>query len=112
MIVDENLKTSKEKDIILLLHYYVHCSWKNGSKDLYFYTLHNEEHSLMLIRNYLEISKRIFNKISLTKNERFILFCACYLHDIGMLSSLNDEEKYKIQDTRILKFYDRFKKLY
>lgn len=110
MIVDENLKTSKEKDIILLLHYYVHCSWKNGSKDLYFYTLHNEEHSLMLIRNYLEISKRIFNKISLTKNERFILFCACYLHDIGMLSSLNDEEKYKIQDTRILKFYDRFKK--
>lgn len=110
MIVDENLKTAKDKDTILLLHYYVHCSWKNGSKDLYFYTLHNEEHSLVLIQNYLEISKRIFNKLSLTRNERFILFCACYLHDIGMLISLNEEEKYDIGDTRIIEFYNANKK--
>lgn len=109
-IVDENLKTAKDKDTILLLHYYVHCSWKNGSKDLYFYTLHNEEHSLVLIRNYLEISKRIFNKLSLTRNERFILFCACYLHDIGMLISLSEKEKYEQDGTRIVKFYNKNKK--
>lgn len=109
-IVDENLKTAKDKDTILLLHYYVHCSWKNGSKDLYFYTLHNEEHSMVLIQNYLEISKRIFNKLSLTRNERFILFCACYLHDIGMLISLGEDEKYDIGDTRIIEFYNANKK--
>ena len=60
-IVDAELGNEcAKKDIILQLHYYVHCLWKNGSVDLPFYTLHNEEHSLELIINYMKMSKRVY----------------------------------------------------
>ena len=49
-IVDSKLKTSFDKDVIIQLHYFVQCIWKNGSKDLTFYTLHNQEHSVELIQ--------------------------------------------------------------
>ena len=55
-IVDDNLGSSKDKDVIMCLHYYVHCVWKNGSKDLTFFTLHNQEHSIELIQNYMKLN--------------------------------------------------------
>lgn len=80
-IVDDNLGISKDKDVIMCLHYYVHCVWKNGSKDLTFFTLHNQEHSIELIQNYMKLSPKLLNRFSLDKDEKFILFSACYLHD-------------------------------
>ena len=58
---------------------------ENGSKDLTFFTLHNQEHSIELIQNYMKLSPKLLNRFSLDKDEKFILFSACYLHDIGML---------------------------
>lgn len=104
-IVDEKLGNSRDKDVILQLHYYLHCVWKNGSKDLPFFTLHNQEHSIELILNYLEMSKRMMGKLSLNKDELLILFEACYLHDIGMLKGLTHDEKYNIEDSRIVSYY-------
>lgn len=105
IIVDNKLKTSCDKDIIIQLHYFVQCIWKNGSRDLTFYTLHNQEHSVELIQNYLNINKHLLSKLSLTKNETYILFAACYLHDIGMLKGLTDKEKYDINNPKIIKYY-------
>lgn len=104
-IVDSKLKTSFDKDVIIQLHYFVQCIWKNGSKDLTFYTLHNQEHSVELIQNYLNINKRMLSKLSLNKYETYILFAACYLHDIGMLKGLTDKEKYNISNPKIIKYY-------
>lgn len=104
-IVDSKLKTSFDKDVIIQLHYFVQCIWKNGSKDLTFYTLHNQEHSVELIQNYLNINKRMLSKLSLNKYEIYILFAACYLHDIGMLKGLTDKEKYNISNPKIIKYY-------
>lgn len=105
-IVDNKLKTVFDKDVIIQLHYFVQCIWKNGSRDLTFYTLHNQEHSVELIQNYLNINKRLLSKLSLTKNETFILFSACYLHDIGMLKGLTDKEKYDIYNSKIINYYN------
>ena len=58
--------------------------WKNGSKHLYFYTLHNQEHAIVLIQNIVKLIHAIdFLKISAI--DYYILFLACYLHDISMV---------------------------
>ena len=105
-IVDDNLGSARDKDVIVCLHYYLHCVWKNGSKDLTFYTLHNQEHSIELIQNYMKLSPMLLNKFTLNKNEKFILFSACYLHDIGMLKGLAQNEMYNLKNLKILKFYE------
>lgn len=105
-IVDDNLGNAKDKDIIICLHYYLHSVWKNGSKDLTFFTLHNQEHSIELIQNYMKLSPKMLNKFSLNQNEKFILFSACYLHDIGMLKGLSKNEMYNLKNLDILDFYE------
>lgn len=56
----------------------------NGSKHLYFYTLHNQEHAIVLIQNIVKLIHAIdFLKISAI--DYYILFLACYLHDISMV---------------------------
>lgn len=104
-IVDSKLLLASDKDIIMQLHYFVQCIWKNGSKDLTFFTLHNQEHSVELIQNYMNISQHLISKLQLSKNETFLLFSACYLHDIGMLKGLTDKEKYDINNGKILHYY-------
>lgn len=104
-IVDDNLGSAKDKDVIICLHYYLHCVWKNGSKDLTFFTLHNQEHSIELIQNYMRISPKLLDKFKLEKNENFILFSACYLHDIGMLKGLSKKEMYDLKNLKVLDFY-------
>lgn len=57
---------------------------QNGSKHLYFYTLHNQEHAIVLIQNIVKLIHAIdFLKISAI--DYYILFLACYLHDISMV---------------------------
>lgn len=51
---------------------------------MYFYTLHNQEHAIVLIQNIVKLINTIdFLKIS--SIDYYILFLACYLHDISMV---------------------------
>lgn len=71
-------------DKLVLTHQYICEIWKNGSKHLYFYTLHNQEHAIALIRNVVKLIHGVsFLKIS--SLDFYILFLACYLHDISMV---------------------------
>ncbi|GFH89401.1 hypothetical protein IMSAGC002_00646 [Lachnospiraceae bacterium] len=71
-------------DKLILTHQYTYGVWKNGSKHLYFYTLHNQEHAIALIRNIVKLIHGIsFLKISAL--DFYVLFLACYLHDISMV---------------------------
>lgn len=82
------VKDVKRIDNLILVHKYCCDTWKNGSKYLYFYTLHNQEHAVSLIKS----SVQIIHKISYFKIKSFdyyILFSACYLHDISMVSFPN-----------------------
>lgn len=74
-------------DKLVLTHQYTCQVWKNGSKHLYFYTLHNQEHAIVLIRNIVKLIHAIsFLKVS--SLDFYILFLACYLHDISMVKIL------------------------
>ena len=71
-------------DKLIITHKYTCDVWKNGSKYLYFYTLHNQEHAIVLIQNIVKLIHAIdFFKISGV--DYYILFLACYLHDISMV---------------------------
>ena len=72
-------------DNLILVHKYTCDIWKNGSKHLYFYTLHNQEHAVDLIQNSLKIIRAI-DYIDISKNDYYVLFIACYLHDISMVT--------------------------
>lgn len=89
----------KYNDDLLRVHEYVYNMWKNGSKFLHFFTLHNVEHSLELIK----ISSNIlvsFSYLKLKHDDYYILYLACYLHDIAMVFYPNcydyDYDKIKI----------------
>ena len=75
-------------DNLILVHKYTCDVWKNGSKHLYFYTLHNQEHAVDLIQNSLKIIRAI-DYIDISKNDYYVLFTACYLHDISMVTFPN-----------------------
>lgn len=72
-------------DNLVLVHKYTCDAWKNGSKYLYFYTLHNQEHAVDLIENVVKIIAAI-NYIKISKLDYYVLFIACYLHDISMVT--------------------------
>lgn len=72
-------------DNLILIHKYCCDTWRNGSKYLYFYTLHNQEHAITLIGNVVQIVHAI-SHLQLNRYDYFILFAACYLHDISMVS--------------------------
>jgi hypothetical protein len=78
------VKDPEKVDDLILVHKYVNGIWKNGSKFLHFYTLHNEEHSIELINNCTRITKTI-DYLSIKADDYYILFLACYLHDISMV---------------------------
>ncbi|WP_059026802.1 HD domain-containing protein [Gabonibacter massiliensis] len=83
-IFRKHVAEPKDIDRLILLHKYVNSLWKNGSKFLYFYTLHNEEHSVELIKLVTKLMRAI-NFLTLKQSDYFILFSACYLHDISMV---------------------------
>jgi hypothetical protein len=78
------LRDADNIDELILSHKYVNGIWKNGSKFLHFYTMHNEEHSVELINRCLDIIKSI-DYYQLKEMDYFILFLACYLHDVSMV---------------------------
>ena len=71
-------------DKLILIHQYTCDVWKNGSKYLYFYTLHNQEHAVDLIKNIIKVIKAI-DFLQIAANDYYVLFIACYLHDISMV---------------------------
>ncbi len=71
-------------DSLILTHRLTKGLWYNGSKFLNSYTLHNEEHAVTLINKSLELINRI-DYFVLKKVDYYILFLACYLHDISMV---------------------------
>lgn len=71
-------------DQLINTHKYIMSVWKNGSKHLYFYTLHNQEHSVELIRKCVSICKSI-DFLKVKPIDYYILFLACYFHDISMI---------------------------
>lgn len=72
-------------DNLILVHKYTCDIWKNGSKHLYFYTLHNQEHAVDLVQNSVKLVRAI-DYIDLKEYDYYILFIACYLHDISMVT--------------------------
>jgi len=83
-ILKSYIKDPEKIDDLIQIHKYVNGIWKNGSKFLHFYTLHNEEHSIALINNCVRITKSI-DYLSIKSDDYYILFLACYLHDISMV---------------------------
>lgn len=72
-------------DNLILVHKYTCDIWRNGSKHLFFYTLHNQEHAVDLVQNSVKLVRAI-DYIDLKKLDYYILFIACYLHDISMVT--------------------------
>ena len=71
-------------DSLIVTHRLTKGLWYNGSKFLNSYTLHNEEHAVTLITKSLELTNRI-DYFELKDIDFYILFLACYLHDISMV---------------------------
>lgn len=78
------VRTTDKVDDLILIHKYVSSIWKNGSRFLYFYTLHNQEHSVELIKCVVNICKTI-DYFQIKNEDYYILFLSCYLHDISMV---------------------------
>lgn len=75
-------------DNLVVTHAIVQGLWMNGSKFLYAYTLHNEEHAVELIRQSVRIIRTI-DILSIKHEDFYTLFLACYLHDLSMVVQPN-----------------------
>lgn len=79
-----NVRNPEWVDSLIVTHRLTKGLWYNGSKFLNSYTLHNEEHAVTLITKSLELTNRI-DYFVLKDVDFYILFLACYLHDISMV---------------------------
>lgn len=79
-----NVKKPEWVDALIVTHRLTKGLWYNGSKFLNSYTLHNEEHAVTLIMKSIELTNRI-DYFVLKDIDFYILFLACYLHDISMV---------------------------
>lgn len=79
-----NVKKPEWVDALIMTHRLTKGLWYNGSKFLNSYTLHNEEHAVTLIMKSVELTNRI-DFFVLKDIDFYILFLACYLHDISMV---------------------------
>ena len=79
-----NVRKPEWVDSLIVTHRLTKGLWYNGSKFLNSYTLHNEEHAVTLITKSLELTNRI-DYLVLKDIDFYILFMACYLHDISMV---------------------------
>lgn len=86
LVIFETFVSSPERiDSLILIHKYCCDTWKNGSKYLHFYTLHNQEHAVSLIRSSIKLLHAI-SYFKIKQIDYFILFASCYLHDISMVT--------------------------
>lgn len=97
-------------DNLILIHQYTCDVWKNGSKYLYFYTLHNQEHAVDLIKNCIRLVKAI-DFIRISSDDYYILFVACYLHDISMVKIPSEDEFLLNEDISFQIVHDFSKRL-
>lgn len=93
-IYRQKIQDPEKIDRLIQTHRLVKSLWHNGSKFLNAYTLHNQEHAINLIKNVVRLVNNI-DFLNLKSNDFFLLFNACYLHDISMVihpnvSSFND----------------------
>lgn len=81
----------KRIDDLIQVHKYTCDVWKNGARHLYFYTLHNQEHAVDLVMNIIKIVK-VFSCFDISKYDYYLLFTACYLHDIAMVRIASEDD--------------------
>ncbi len=86
-IISKKIKNRQMIDSIIVAHHFVRDVWKNGARDLPFYTLHNHEHSVELVKILDKVNSRSNGIIInyLTNYEYYVLIMAIYFHDLGML---------------------------
>lgn len=99
-------------DNIILTHRVVKGLWYNGSKFMNSYTLHNEEHAVTLIKAVVRLVKAV-DYLNIKQTDYYIIFLACYLHDISMVIHPNinnfcsgDQESLPIASEFITKAYE------
>lgn len=80
----KNVRKSKGVDDLIMTYHLSKGLWYNGSKFLNSYTLHNEDYAVMLITKSQELTNRM-DYFVLKDVDYYILFIACYLHDISMV---------------------------
>lgn len=80
----KKVKKPEWVDALIVTHRLTKGLWYNGSKFLNSYTLHNEEHAVTLIMKSVELTNRI-DFFVLKDIDFYILFLACYLHDISLV---------------------------
>lgn len=80
----KKVKKPEWVDALIVTHRLTKGLWYNGSKFLNSYTLHNEEHAVTLIIKSIELTNRI-DFFVLKDIDFYILFLACYLHDVSMV---------------------------
>ena len=78
------VRNPRHVDSLICTHQLVSGLWMNGSKFMHQYTLHNQDHAITLIRQSLKLVKHI-DYLGLKQYDFFVLFLACYLHDISMV---------------------------
>lgn len=83
-IFRQKIKEPEKIDRLIQTHRLVRSLWHNGSKFLNAYTLHNQEHAINLIKNVIRLVNNV-DFLNLKTNDFFLLFNACYLHDISMV---------------------------
>lgn len=83
-IFRQKIQNPKKIDKLIQTHRLVKSLWHNGSKFLNAYTLHNHEHAINLIKNVIRLVNNV-DYLNLKSNDFFLLFNACYLHDISMV---------------------------
>lgn len=93
-IFRQKVQDPNKIDRLIQTHRLVKSLWHNGSKFLNAYTLHNQEHAINLIKNVIRLVNDV-DFLNLKSNDFFLLFNACYLHDISMvihpaIASFND----------------------
>lgn len=93
-------------DNLIQAHRKIASLWKNGSKFLNDYTLHNQDHAICLIRQCVHLCKTI-DYLSLKAQDYYPLFLACYLHDISMVMhpKLQDFLKQTTQTSDVVTSY-------
>lgn len=112
-VLIRNVKTPLFVDNLIQTHRIVNGLWKNGSKFLNAYTLHNEEHAITLIKQCIKLTK-VIDYIGIKQDDYYILFLACYLHDISMVihPNLRDFNHGDVESEKIVsKAMSRFLRL-
>lgn len=103
LYINDSLKI----DNLILTHKFVSGIWRNGSKFLHFYTSHDESHSIELILNCIRITKAV-DFLTIKKEDYYILFLACYLHDISMVI-YPDLDSFSANNTQTDLIYSKWK---